>query len=34
MDISKIKEKLGYTPKVDFEEGLKRTVEYFKRLNA
>ncbi|MFZ2603532.1 MAG: SDR family oxidoreductase [Candidatus Omnitrophota bacterium] len=30
-DISKIKEKLGYTPKVNFEEGLKRTVEYFKR---
>jgi len=29
-DISKIKEKLGYTPKVDFEEGLKRTVEYFR----
>jgi nucleoside-diphosphate-sugar epimerase len=29
-DISKIKEKLGYIPKVDFEEGLKRTVEYFR----
>lgn len=30
-DISKIKTKLVYAPKVDFEEGLKRTVEYFKR---
>ena len=29
-DISKIKAKLGYEPKVTFEEGLKRTVEYFK----
>jgi len=29
-DISKIKEKLGYTPKVNFEEGLKKTIEYFK----
>lgn len=29
-DISKIKRKLGYTAKVDFEEGLKRTVEYFR----
>ncbi|MCU0652238.1 MAG: SDR family oxidoreductase [Candidatus Omnitrophica bacterium] len=28
-DISKIKSKLGYMPKVDFEEGLKLTVEYF-----
>lgn len=28
-DISKIKMKLGYEPKVDFEEGLRRTVEWF-----
>jgi nucleoside-diphosphate-sugar epimerase len=31
-DITKIKEKLGFKPKVDFEEGLKKTVEYFKNL--
>jgi len=30
-DISKIKEKLSYKPKVNFEEGLKRTVEWFKK---
>ncbi len=29
-DITKIREKLGYVPLVNFEEGLKRTVEYFK----
>ena len=29
-DISTIKAKLGFVPKVDFEEGLRRTVEYFK----
>jgi len=29
-DISKIKSKLGFQPKVNFEEGLKRTVDYFK----
>ncbi len=29
-DISRIKAKLGFNPKVGFEEGLKRTVEYFK----
>ncbi|MDP2923080.1 MAG: SDR family oxidoreductase [Candidatus Omnitrophota bacterium] len=28
-DISKIKSKLGFKPKVDFEEGLKRTVTWF-----
>ncbi len=28
-DISKIKSLLGYEPKVNFEEGLKRTVEWF-----
>ena len=31
-DISKIKTKLGYVPKVEFEEGLACTVEYFKTL--
>ena len=30
-DISRIKAKLGFEPKVNFEEGLKRTVEYFRR---
>ena len=29
-NISKIQEKLKFEPKVDFEEGLKRTVEYFR----
>ncbi|MFH0877316.1 MAG: SDR family oxidoreductase [Candidatus Omnitrophota bacterium] len=29
-DISKIKKHLGYEPTVNFEEGLKKTVEYFK----
>jgi len=29
-DISKIKSKLGYQGKVNFEEGLRRTVEYFR----
>ena len=29
-DISKAKQFLGYKPKVDFEEGLRRTVEYWK----
>jgi len=29
-DISNIKTKLGYEPKIDFEEGLKKTVEWFK----
>lgn len=29
-DISKAKELLGYHPQVDFEEGLKRTIEWFK----
>ena len=31
-DISKIKSKLGFQSKVDFEEGLKITVEYFKKV--
>ena len=29
-DITKISQKLGFKPTVGFEEGLKRTVEYFK----
>lgn len=29
-DITKISQKLGFKPLVDFEEGLRRTVEYFK----
>ncbi|MEK7578912.1 MAG: SDR family oxidoreductase [Patescibacteria group bacterium] len=33
-DISRAKELLSYEPKVGFEEGLRRTVEYFKHLNA
>lgn len=31
-DVSKIKAKLGYSPKVGFEEGLRKTVEYFESL--
>ena len=30
-DISKIKSKLGYKPKINFEEGIKLTVEYFQK---
>ena len=30
-DISGIKAKLGFAPKIDFEEGLKLTVEWFKQ---
>ncbi len=33
-DISKIKKILKYKPTVGFEEGLRRTVEYFKGLNV
>ena len=29
-DISKIKATLGFTPQVNFEEGIKRTIEYFR----
>ena len=29
-DISKIQKKLGYKPLVNFENGLQKTVEYFK----
>lgn len=32
--IDKIKVKLGYQPLVGFEEGLRRTVEYFKKVNG
>ncbi len=31
-DISKAKEMLGYKPEVDFEQGIQKTVEYFKTL--
>jgi nucleoside-diphosphate-sugar epimerase len=31
-DISKIKSKLGFQSKVDFKEGLKRTVDWFKEV--
>ena len=31
-DITKAKEKLGWEPKVKLEEGLKRTIEYFRSL--
>jgi len=33
-DISKIKKTLGFTPKADFEEGLRRTVEYFRKSTS
>jgi len=32
-DISKAKEILGYNPKVDLDEGLKRTAEWYKKNN-
>jgi len=32
-DITKINQKTGYTPLVNFEDGLRRTVDYFKSLN-
>lgn len=32
-DISKIKKLLKFNPTINFEEGLKRTVEYFRRLD-
>lgn len=31
MDISKIKKELGWDPKVSFEEGVKKTVEWYRR---
>ena len=33
-DISSAKEKLGWEPKVELENGLKKTVEYFKELRS
>ena len=33
-DISRIKEKLGFQTIVDFDEGLKRTIDYFKKVYA
>ncbi len=33
-DISKAQSRLGYNPKVDFEEGLRRTVEWYGKQNA
>lgn len=33
-DISKAREELGYTPKVKFEEGLRRTIEWAKKYHA
>lgn len=33
-DISKAKNLLGYLPKIDFEEGLKKTIDWFKEARA
>ncbi|MFY9551275.1 MAG: UDP-glucuronic acid decarboxylase family protein [Thermoanaerobaculia bacterium] len=33
-DISKAKERLGWQPKVKLEEGLKRTIDYFRQLGG
>lgn len=33
-DISKIRSKLGFNPKINFEDGLKRTVEWFDKQRA
>lgn len=33
-DISKAKEKLGWEPKISRQDGLKKTIEYFKSLNS
>ncbi len=33
-DISRAKEKLGWEPKISFEDGLKKTIEYYKTLLA
>jgi UDP-N-acetylglucosamine/UDP-N-acetyl-alpha-D-glucosaminouronate 4-epimerase len=30
-DITKAKRLMGYTPLVDFDEGLRRTVDFFRR---
>jgi nucleoside-diphosphate-sugar epimerase len=29
-DLSRAKKHLGYTPKVDFEEGLRRTIDWYR----
>jgi nucleoside-diphosphate-sugar epimerase len=31
-DVERAKRHLGYAPLVDFDEGLERTVDYFRRL--
>ncbi len=33
-DISKAKEKLGWEPKISRQDGLKKTIEYFKSLKS
>jgi len=33
-DISKAKKLLGYEVKIDFEEGLKKTLDYYRKLNS
>ncbi len=33
-DISRIQERLDYEPRVDFEEGLKKTIDYFRGVHA
>ena len=33
-DIGRVRETLGWEPKVDLEEGLRRTIDYFRRLTA
>jgi nucleoside-diphosphate-sugar epimerase len=33
-DITKIKAKLGFKPKINFTEGLKKTVQYFKQIHT
>lgn len=32
-DISIAKEKLDWSPSINFEEGLKKTIDYFRRLH-
>ncbi len=33
-DISRIQSKLGYQPRIDFEEGLTRTVNWFRKTKV
>ena len=33
-DIGRVRETLGWEPKVGLEEGLRRTIDYFRRLTA